>query len=126
MKWAVSPIQIYKDSNITTYNLATNKQPIQASCYLLQEVFENQSPEIIFCDISALFENTEEDSAWHIVMDNTPMNRNKVSTAVSLAERKADGKGSGSLSRVFLSIMSPLYFYHNRFCRRCKACMPAK
>ena len=48
MKWAVSPIQIYKDSNITTYNLATNKQPIQASCYLLQEVFENQSPEIIF------------------------------------------------------------------------------
>ena len=115
MKWAVSPIQIYKDSNITTYNLATNKQPIQASCYLLQEVFENQSPEIIFCDISALFENTEEDSAWHIVMDNTPMNRNKVSTAVSLAERKADGKGSGSLSRVFLSIMSPLYFYHNRW-----------
>lgn len=115
IKWAVSPIQIYKDSNIATYNLATNKQPIQASYYLLKEVFKNQSPEIVFCHISALFENTEEDPAWHIVMDNTPMSRNKVSEAISLAGRKANGKDLRSLSKSFMSIMSPLYFYHNRW-----------
>lgn len=108
VKWAVSPIQLYADSNITSYNLATNMQPIQAGYYLLKEVFENQSPKVVFCDISTLFKNEEEDSAWHIVMDNTPVSWNKVDTALSLAERKADGK-------YFLSVMSPLYFYHNRW-----------
>lgn len=115
VKWAVSPIQLYEDSNFTAYNLATNKQPIQASYYLLQEVFENQSPQVVFCDISALFKNEEEDSAWHIVMDNTPIDRNKVNAALSLAERKAGKKDLRAISKYFLSVMSPLYFYHNRW-----------
>ena len=55
VKLAVSPVQIYEDSSIVTYNLASCSQPIELSYYLLHEVFKNQSPKIVFLDISALF-----------------------------------------------------------------------
>ena len=39
VKLAVSPIQIYENSSIVTYNLASSAQPIQLRYYLLKEVF---------------------------------------------------------------------------------------
>ena len=108
VKLAVSPIQIYKDSNIVTYNLASSAQPIQISYYLLQEVFKSQTPELVFLDASELFRGSvSEDYSWHFIMDNTPWSMNKMEAATSYMNEE---KG-----RDFLSIMSPLYYYHARW-----------
>lgn len=108
VKLAVSPIQIYENSSIVTYNLASSAQPIQLSYYLLKEVFRKQSPQIIFLDASELFRSSaSEDYSWHFIMDNVPMSRNKIEAAVSYTDEKE--------GRDFLSMMCPLYYYHDRW-----------
>ncbi len=107
VKLAVSPVQIYEDSSIVTYNLASCSQPIELSYYLLHEVFKNQSPKIVFLDISALFrDDTGEGISWHFVMDEMPLSINKMRAAFAYTNRE---------NRNLLSILSPLYYYHARW-----------
>ena len=117
VKWAVSPVQIYEDSNIVTYNLATNAQSIEVSYYLLNEVFEKQSPKVVFCDISALYGEPlgMTDLAWHNVMDNMPISENKIKAALTYGEISCGGEVKEQFNTHFLSMISPLYCYHSRW-----------
>lgn len=113
VKWGASPILIYNNSNIVSYNLATNEQPILVSYYLLGEVLEKQTPEIVFCDISALFKNEDKNMAWHIAMDNMPISMNKLKAAIDYT--KLSEEGHQYWEECFLSIICPLYYYHDRW-----------
>lgn len=86
VKWGVSPVLLYKENNYVTYNLASNYQPIALSYHLLNEVFKRQSPEVIFCDVSALFENVNLDYTWHMALDNMSLSRNKIAAAFTYAQ----------------------------------------
>src|SRR5699024_10463197 len=39
-----SPIECYKQTGITSFNLSTAKQPMEVSYYLLEEALKSQSP----------------------------------------------------------------------------------
>ena len=46
----VSPMKIYEDTGIVSYNLATSGQPLECSYFLLKEAFKTQSPKVVFLD----------------------------------------------------------------------------
>ncbi len=120
VKWSVSPILLYKENNYVTYNLASNYQSVALSYHLLYEVFKRQSPEVVFCDVSALFENVNMDYTWHMALDNMPMSKNKINAAFTYAqilneEEHNDEESYRSFEVDFLSMMSPLYSYHSRW-----------
>ena len=61
MGCGVSPIYLYRDYGITSYNLATSSQSIYTTRYLVEEVFQTQNPSVVVLDASSLFfDNTDE------------------------------------------------------------------
>lgn len=75
---AVSPINIYRETGIRSYNLGTASQPVAASYYLLKAVFEEQSPQLVFLDASAFFQTKEERSSaarWLEIIDSLPLSK---------------------------------------------------
>ena len=53
---AVSPMQIYEETGITSYNLGTEQQSLFTSYYLLKEALQkNQNPQVVVLEIYFLF-----------------------------------------------------------------------
>lgn len=52
---AVSPMQIYNDTGISSYNLGTEQQNLVTSYYLLEEALRFQSPKVVVLDMLFLF-----------------------------------------------------------------------
>ena len=50
----ISPMEIYKYSGISTYNLCTSGQPIEISYYLLKETIRTQNPNVVMLDVIPL------------------------------------------------------------------------
>lgn len=77
----VSPMEIYKESGITTYNLATNIQPIEGSYYLLKETLKTrQNPQMVVLDASSLFFDeygSSKNIGLRYILDNMQNGKNK-------------------------------------------------
>ena len=43
---SILPMELYEDYGITSYNLSTSTQPIEATYYILAEALKTQSPEV--------------------------------------------------------------------------------
>lgn len=52
---AVSPMQIYEETGITSYNLGTEQQSMFTSYYLLKEALQTQNPKVVVLDMHFLF-----------------------------------------------------------------------
>ena len=52
---AISPIQIYEKTGISSYNMGTEQQNMVISYYLLKEALRFQNPEIVVLDVFFLF-----------------------------------------------------------------------
>ncbi len=52
---AISPMQIYAETGITSYNLGTEQQGLFVTYYLLQESLRYQKPKVIFLDLMFLY-----------------------------------------------------------------------
>ncbi len=52
---AISPVQIYEKTGISSYNLGTEQQNMVLSYYLLKEALRFQTPQIVFLDVFFLF-----------------------------------------------------------------------
>lgn len=68
----VSPMKIYEDQKICSYNLGSSGQPIEASYVLLKQAFRTQSPKVVFLDLSMMFEDDLDkiNIYYKYVMDN--------------------------------------------------------
>ena len=55
MRSGVSPIEMYRDNHIVTYNLGTSIQTLEGSYFLAKEAFRTQNPKVIVMDTSSLF-----------------------------------------------------------------------
>ena len=52
---SISPIEIYDDTGLTTYNLATWSQPVWVSYHYIKEALKYQQPEVVILDVFGSF-----------------------------------------------------------------------
>ena len=115
----VDPMRIYEKTGIVTYNMASTLQDLSVSYTLLKMAFQTQSPQVVFLDVSSMFqygdENESDDQMFQMcfryVLDNMRFSRSKVELAAEYAgylpeDRRADG---------FISILIPILYYHDRW-----------
>lgn len=108
-RFGVSPMEIYREYGIKSYNLSTNGQPLEVSYFILKEALKRQEPKVVIIEAGQLFHDEEmEDGYWRTVLDTMPLSVNKYEFAKVYAER------SGEQSSIMGKIL-PLYQYHDRW-----------
>ena len=91
---AVNPQDIYNESGIRSYNLASGGQPIWASYYLLREALNYQSPKVVVLDCYYLFSDVvqvadeENIRKLFINMKNGSVKTDAIMTAFSYNEEQ--------------------------------------
>ena len=104
---SVSPLDLFHNYGITSYNLSMHANYIYSNYYLCKEVLESlkmsgrKLPRIVVLDI---YGNVETAPALHRAWDSFPVSANKIEMANSLSE-KADR----------LALIVPFFLYHNRW-----------
>lgn len=107
----IDPMEIYKETGITVYDLSTSTQPIEISYYILEDALARTKPECVFLDTS-LFFRMEAGEAWYQrVLDNMAFSPAKVHLASAYAERV----GGEHREMTFLGAFLPIYNYHTRW-----------
>lgn len=109
-----SPIECYKQTGITSFNLSTAKQPIEVSYFLLKEALKRQSPEVVVYEVSGLYYQQEEINIakYRYSMDTMPLSINKIWMAESYARYNEENDFP------LFSIgeaLCPIYYYHDRW-----------
>jgi hypothetical protein len=103
----ISPLDIYEDTGIVSYNLATPAQEIELTYYLLKDALKMQSPKLVVLDINQLFKRIndgENYNTWSI--DNMPYGENKFYMAEIQAEK---------LNQSIIFYLFPLLRDHTRW-----------
>ena len=114
---AVSPMLIYKDTGIRSYNLSTAAQTIALSRSWLKLALKYQSPKVVFLDVSASFYNkkysrgSNSEAVWRKVIDSLSWYRFADKFALSRDLAKSSGLG---LSSVVDGVL-PLFRYHTNY-----------
>lgn len=109
---AFSPMECYKQNQITSYNFSTAKQPIELSYYLLEEGLKTQSPKVVIYDVASLFykKNEVNTARFRYVLDSMPLSMTKIKLANCYADYNSD-------ERIFSigEALCPIYYYHDRW-----------
>ncbi len=107
-----SPVECYKQTGITSFNLSTAKQPIEVSYFLLKEALKKQSPEVVIFEVSGLYYKKANINIakYRYSMDSMPLSVNKVWMADSYA-RYNDDFELFSIGEA----LCPIYYYHDRW-----------
>lgn len=116
-EYAISPMQIYEDTGIVTYNLSTSAQSIEVTYYLLKSAFERQSPKVVVLDASNLFYDDEIDiKNWRYVLDEMPLGKTKLAMARKYAMLVNDTDTFNADCRAdFINSLVPMFQYHTRW-----------
>ena len=76
MHAGVSPMEIYRQSGVYSYNIATSGQPLPLSYQWLKTVLNRQSPKVVVLDIGGCFISQGKNANttfWYNVIDTIPM-----------------------------------------------------
>lgn len=111
VEFSVSPMQIYQQSGIVSYNLATNLQPLNVSEYLLNAALKTCTPKVVFLDASSLFTVAFNNAANRYILDNHSLKNTKIIFARDYASNFSVEKRCGA----FLSSILPIWQYHDRW-----------
>ena len=125
MMRGVSPLEIYQENKIVSYNLGTSIQTLEGSYFLAKEAFRTQDPKVIVLDVSSLFfsgvTSRNFDVSMRYILDSLPMNETKVEMARAYAEMTDLGNDTGTILRSedtterFISCFIPFLQYHSRW-----------
>lgn len=127
MVYGIAPMEMYRDYQIVSYDLATSIQTVEGSYFLLKQVFKTQSPKVVVLDLSGVFFNDESrrnmDAGVHYIMDAYPLSADKVEFAANyqkLYERVKDNEtvrvnAGVAAENVFWTSLFPLIKYHDRW-----------
>jgi len=102
----ISPMKIYEDTGISTYNLGVDAQSIQTSYFLLKDFLKTQKPSVVFLDPSNLFYKEITLSFYRVVMDLLY----PTDIGLEMAMEYKDLSGEGLLYGLV-----PLAAYHDRW-----------
>lgn len=116
-EFGVSPMEIYEDSGIVSYNISTSVQPVEVSYFLLQSALKRQSPKVVLLDVSSLFfQDDVSDVAWRYVMDGMPFGGTKIEMAREYAMlRNNTDTFTLSCEADFVNSLLPMFQYHTRW-----------
>lgn len=107
----ISPLKLYNDEHILSYNFATSAQDIFISYYLLEELVKYQTPKVVVLEIcSNMFGSipSHNNVAWRRVIDSMPFSSNKIEFAKAYTKYCEDPDD-------LVSIIFPLCKYHSRW-----------
>lgn len=116
-EFGVSPMEIYEDSGIVSYNLSTSSQPIEVTYHLLKSALETQAPNVVMLDVSSLFfDDTINTAAWRYVLDGMPFCETKIEMAMEFAKYVNDtNQFDLSCEKDFINALVPMFQYHTRW-----------
>ncbi len=114
-EWDIDPMQIYKDTGIVTYNMASSGQPAAAGYFLCQEMFKTQNPDVVVVDATKLFDDSFFDGGYHYILDHMPLSMNKVNFAKYYAAQYASEHPSQKETDALIGALVPFYQYHERW-----------
>lgn len=110
MQYDISPMKLYEDTGVRSYNLATPGQPISCSYYLLREALKEHSPSLVVLEATGLFfggVGLEDDECWRYILDNLELSSNKIEMAEAYEEAVVGGDRWNALL--------PMIKYHMRW-----------
>lgn len=85
----INPLEIWEQNNLTSFLVATQRQPLNASYYYLKEVFNYQSPKVVLVEGYMAFEDnayTDEAVAYDAI-DPLRLSINKVNLINEIVPR---------------------------------------
>lgn len=114
MRCAITPMVVYRESGIRSYNLATNGQTIGLSLARLKLVFRHSAPKVVLFEASACFldeARNKKDGMWRKMLDSLSWYRFGDKYIVSRDLAALNNEGFSELA----SGMLPLLRYHTRY-----------
>lgn len=113
IQYGISPMELYKEYGISSYNLGTAGQPVGVSYFLLQKAYESHHFDTVFLDASSLFLDTggypdsTKNAGWRYILDVLELSPLKWDMANDYAKNIwSDG---------FLSAIFPIIKYHSQW-----------
>lgn len=100
-----SPIKIWNEYGITSYNYGSSLQTMQISYYKLKECLKYQTPQVVVMEVNSFFEKESTDEAYRRVIDNWKFDDVKVATIFN-KDIQLDNK---------ISYIFPILRYHSRW-----------
>lgn len=103
----ISPMELYRDYGIASYNYATEGQPMYCSLYWLKEAYRTQSDTLktVVLDVSTLRDRTHKESAYHKAFDGMELSSVKIEAVMNHTDSINDA----------LTFLIPLFSYHDRW-----------
>ena len=112
MEYGISPMQLYEEYGIVTYNMATSGQPIEGTYYLVNEIFnKGYNPSVIVLDASLLYIKSADSAQFRYLTDNASLNRNKI----QLINNCLKACDVSNYNDDYGSFIFPLLRYHSRW-----------
>ena len=138
MEFGFSPMQLYRETGVVSYNLAVSAERISGTYFLLREALKTQKPVVVVVDASSLFLEETYENPWRYILDTMPSFIGKIPMAEAYvdfmkelngetaqedsASEKTDKKWTLltdsfgiAADETFQSAMFPMIRYHNRW-----------
>lgn len=114
MEYGISPMRIYENTGIVTYNMATSSQPIELSYYMAMKAAK-KGAKLFVLDASSLFFEGSGESQYRYVLDSENPSVLKWELSKILVENQLKNDGSKELIDECLYATVPLLRYHDRW-----------
>ncbi len=113
----VSPLELYKNNQIISYDFTSSAQPMAISYFYLKEALKTQHPKVVVVDIGMLFSRRESTrSWWELAMSAMPFSKNYLDTVRAFGNRSENSDlSTESRTKDCISILFPIYEFHERW-----------
>lgn len=105
--YGFSPMELYEQYGILSYNTATSGQTIEPSYYILKECLRTQKPKVVIYDVSSMWLGTGDDVVWRHVLDGMKFSATKMEFARTYSEYNQDWSLVGAIF--------PMWRYHTNW-----------
>ncbi len=101
-----SPVTMWEEEGITSYIRGSAQQLIWQSYYLLEEVFERESPKVVVYNVQSMKYDTPQSEAYNrMTLDGMPLSKHKINAI----------KASATEDEELISYLIPFLRYHSRW-----------
>ena len=113
---AISPMELYRQTNIYSYVLGIVGERAPVAYYLAQAALREQTPKLVIVDVGVFFHSDADNKntgAWQGALDALPITRmaDRVAMAKGLAETRDEPFDEGYIARSVL----PILLYHDNY-----------
>lgn len=80
---AVSPLELWRDFGVTSYNMGNNSEPLGMTYHVLKLAIEEHMPKVVVVDTFYMAHELQEDWTYsyrHMFLDAVPFGRSKIET----------------------------------------------